>query len=29
MTLEELKAFDGKEGRRAYIAVDGIIYDVT
>jgi len=29
LTLEELKAFDGKEGRRAYIAVDGIIYDVT
>jgi predicted heme/steroid binding protein len=29
LTLEELKAFDGKEGRRAYVAVDGIIFDVT
>lgn len=29
MTLEELSAFDGKEGRNAYIAVDGYIYDVT
>ena len=29
LTLEELAEFDGLEGRRAYIAVDGIVYDVT
>jgi predicted heme/steroid binding protein len=29
MTLEELKQFDGKNGNPAYIAVDGVIYDVT
>jgi predicted heme/steroid binding protein len=29
LTLAELKQFDGKSGRKAYIAVDGIIYDVT
>lgn len=28
-TLEELAKFDGKEGRLAYVAVDGIVYDVT
>lgn len=28
-TLETLAAFDGREGRNAYIAVDGIVYDVT
>ncbi|MFA5140802.1 MAG: YHS domain-containing protein [Elusimicrobiota bacterium] len=28
-TLEELKKFDGKEGRPAYAAVDGIVYDMT
>lgn len=28
-TLDELKNYDGKEGRKAYIAVDGIVYDVT
>ncbi len=29
LTLEELKAFNGKDGARAYVAVDGIIYDMT
>ena len=29
LTLEELAAFNGKSGARAYVAVDGIIYDVT
>jgi predicted heme/steroid binding protein len=29
LTLEELAAYDGKEGRPAYVAVDGIIYDMT
>lgn len=29
LTLEELKAFDGRDGRPAYVAVSGIIYDVT
>lgn len=29
LTLEELKEFDGQDGKDAYIAVDGIIYDVT
>jgi predicted heme/steroid binding protein/uncharacterized membrane protein len=28
-TPDELKAFDGKEGRRALIACEGAIYDVT
>jgi predicted heme/steroid binding protein len=26
---EELSGFDGKEGRKAYVAVDGIVYDLT
>ena len=29
LTLEELKEFNGKDGKPAYVAVDGIIYDVT
>ena len=29
MTLEELAEFDGREGRKAYVAVNGKIYDVT
>jgi predicted heme/steroid binding protein len=29
LTLEELSQYDGKNGNPAYIAVDGIIYDVT
>lgn len=28
-TREELAEFDGQDGRAAYIAVDGIVYDVT
>jgi predicted heme/steroid binding protein len=28
-TLEELALYDGLEGRKAYIAVDGVVYDVT
>ena len=28
-TVEELSAFDGKDGRPAYTAYDGLIYDVT
>lgn len=29
LSLEELSAYNGKDGNPAYIAVDGIIYDVT
>jgi len=29
MTPEQLSAFDGKEGRPAYIAYKGLIYDIT
>ncbi len=28
-TKEELKEHDGREGRKAYVACDGFIYDVT
>lgn len=28
-TIEELSDYDGLEGRMAYVAVDGIVYDVT
>ncbi len=29
LTLAELAAYDGKNGNPAYIAVDGVIYDVS
>lgn len=29
LTLQELAAYDGKDGNPAYIAVDGVIYDVS
>ena len=29
MNLTELSSYDGRDGRRAYIAVNGTIYDVT
>ena len=29
LTLEQLKQYDGKNGNPAYIAVDGVLYDVT
>jgi predicted heme/steroid binding protein len=28
-TLDELKQYDGKDGRPAYVAYRGIVYDVT
>ena len=29
LTLEELAVYNGKDGSPAYVAVDGVIYDVT
>ena len=29
LTLEELAKYNGKDGQPAYIAVDGVIYDVS
>ncbi len=29
LSLDELKEYDGKDGQKAYIAVDGDIYDVS
>ena len=29
LTIEELSQYNGKDGNPAYIAVDGVIYDVT
>ncbi|QDR79522.1 cytochrome b5 domain-containing protein [Sporomusa termitida] len=29
LTLDELAAYNGKNGKPAYVAVDGVIYDVT
>lgn len=29
MTLEELAAFNGKNGQPAYVAFNGVVYDVT
>lgn len=28
-TLDELKHYDGQDGRPAYVAVDGVVYDVS
>jgi predicted heme/steroid binding protein len=28
-TLEELKQYDGQDGRPAYVAYDGVVYDVS
>ncbi|WP_108031826.1 cytochrome b5 domain-containing protein [Trichococcus patagoniensis] len=28
-TLEELSQYNGKNGQPAYVAVDGVVYDVT
>ncbi len=28
-TLEDLSQYDGKDGRKAYVAVDGLVYDLT
>jgi predicted heme/steroid binding protein len=28
-TLEELATFNGKDGKSSYVAVDGVVYDLT
>jgi predicted heme/steroid binding protein len=28
-TLEELAEYDGREGRAAYVAYEGVVYDIT
>jgi predicted heme/steroid binding protein len=28
-TLDDLKQYDGRDGRRAYVAYEGAVYDVT
>ncbi len=28
-TLEELKQYDGQNGNKAYVAIDGVVYDMT
>lgn len=28
-TLEELGKYDGKNGNKAYVAIDGLVYDMT
>jgi predicted heme/steroid binding protein len=28
-TAEELKEFDGRDGKPAYVAYEGVVYDVT
>ncbi|KRM59513.1 cytochrome b5 domain-containing protein [Secundilactobacillus malefermentans] len=28
-TKEELSQFDGKDGHKAYVAIDGLVYDLT
>jgi len=28
-TVEQLAEFDGKEGRKAYVAIDNLVYDLT
>jgi len=29
MTIEELAQFDGKDGAKAFVAIDGSVYEVT
>ncbi|WP_125763472.1 cytochrome b5 domain-containing protein [Companilactobacillus hulinensis] len=28
-TLEELKQYNGQDGNKAYVAIDGVVYDMT